>query len=108
MAAAVHVVGGVDPHADTIHVAVLTGRVVLQLCTPEGLRSEVVTRGADRATFRAARHSSICMPSSTTRPGGRPKNSVALCELRERNENSATRQRHIPERPVAISVSRPR
>jgi hypothetical protein len=24
MAAAVHVVGGVDPHADTIHVAVLT------------------------------------------------------------------------------------
>ena len=44
-------------------------------------------------------HSSICMPSSTTRPGGRPKNSVAVCELRDRNENSAARQRHMPGAP---------
>jgi ribosomal protein RSM22 (predicted rRNA methylase) len=31
------------------------GRVTLQLCAPEGLRTEQVTRGKDRVAFREAR-----------------------------------------------------
>jgi ribosomal protein RSM22 (predicted rRNA methylase) len=34
---------------------VLPGRVTLQLCAPEGLRAEEVTRGKDRVAFREAR-----------------------------------------------------
>lgn len=34
---------------------ILPGRVVLHLCTPQGLRTQTITRGADRAAYRAAR-----------------------------------------------------
>ncbi len=37
------------------HPQILTGRVVLELCTPEGLQTEVVTRSKDRHAFREAR-----------------------------------------------------
>jgi ribosomal protein RSM22 (predicted rRNA methylase) len=37
------------------HPQILPGRVVLQLCTPEGLRTTTITRGKDRAAFRQAR-----------------------------------------------------
>ena len=37
------------------HPQILPGRVVLQLCAPEGLRTSVVTRSKDRAAFRRAR-----------------------------------------------------
>ena len=54
------------------------------------------------------RYSSTCMPSSTTRFGGMPKNAVAGRALRERKAKSDLRQCHIPPlRPVS-RVSRPR
>jgi ribosomal protein RSM22 (predicted rRNA methylase) len=34
---------------------ILPGRVVLHLCTPDGLRMEVATRGKDKEAFREAR-----------------------------------------------------
>ncbi|CAN5508939.1 small ribosomal subunit Rsm22 family protein [soil metagenome] len=37
------------------HPQILTGRVVLELCAPEGLRSHIVTRSKDRQAFRQAR-----------------------------------------------------
>lgn len=37
------------------HPQILPGRVVLQLCATEGLRTSVVTRGKDRVAFRQAR-----------------------------------------------------
>lgn len=37
------------------HPQILPGRVVRQLCTPEGLRTSVVTRSKDRVAFRRAR-----------------------------------------------------
>ena len=67
MAAAVQVVGGVDPHADTIHVAVLTavGKVVgdaefattaagyaraIEFLTAQGVVERVGVEGARRST----------------------------------------------------------
>lgn len=37
------------------HPQILTGRVVLELCAPEGLRTDVITRSRDRQAFRQSR-----------------------------------------------------
>lgn len=37
------------------HPQILTGRVVLELCVPEGLRTSVITRSKNRQSFRQAR-----------------------------------------------------
>lgn len=52
-------------------------------------------------------YSSICMPSSTTRFGGRSKNAVGGRELRDRNENRVFRQRAIFDLPPVSRVWRP-
>ena len=52
--------------------------------------------------------SSICVPSSTTRPGGIPKNAVAERALRIIRMNSFFRQIDMRAGPFGSSCSRPR
>ncbi len=57
---------------------------------------------------RRTGYKSICIPSSTTRPGGKPKYVVAGRAFREMNENKVLRQVIIGALPVVSNVSRPR
>ena len=65
-------------------------------------------RGANHHAPSLRHQRSICIPSSTTRPGGKPKYVVAGRAFREINENSVLRHFIIGAAPLVKSVSRPK